>query len=269
MSCDLYLAALSTFAGTLGVSDHPAIKAPTTTAGAGATVRVQSDGGTFNLNPTASLAFPGAGGVVAAAQTGSIASTYTTWLSALPTGGAGWQEDWVVRDLAAFTSPPTPMVWSKVSGDLLTEAETKVLQAEAAAAGVQYSLARMQFQYRRAPTATQQAAAPAPTACTVGRSMFELWPLTAGKVAARPTAALLRESMAQVGKVVDHWILGSAYKPPGGTSELCWAPSATPSASLAAFLQRYLPATGAGPLGANGLTGSRYVQIVYELTPFA
>lgn len=268
MSCADYLAALATFAAPLAVSDHKKVKAPTATKTAGAAIRVQTDGGTFNLLPVPGLTFPGPGGLLGDFLAGQAASTYTTWLPGVSGGLASWQEDWIVRDPAAFADPPTLQLWSKVSGDLLDDAELAVLKAEALAQGLGYQRATMTFRYQKVPSTQQINAAPAPVGCAPTRASFALWPVVDHKVGLVPTAALLREDVPGTGKRVDHWLLGSGWQPPLGTTEALWVKAAAAPLDLKAWLLSNFPAVGAGAFGAANVRGdSRYVQIQYGLAP--
>ena len=271
MTCATYLTALTTFAAPLAVSDHKKVKAPSSMKTAGAAIRVQTDGGTFNLVPVPGLAFPGPGGLLGDFLAGQgVSTTYTTWLPGLSGGLATWQEDWVIRDLAGFSKPPELQLWSKVSGDALDEAERAVLLAEATAAGELYQLATMSFRYQKVPTTQQINLAPVASTfgCTPDRVAFALWPLVDHLVGAAPTAALLREDVPGTGKRVDHWLLGSGWQPPAGTTQALWVKAAAAPTDLKAWLQMYFPAAGSGPFLATNVRGdSRYVQIQYSVAP--
>jgi hypothetical protein len=267
MSCVDYLPALATFAAPLAVARHNNVQEPISTArSAGATIRVQTDQGTFNLVPVPGLAFPGPGGLLGDFLAGQAASTYTTWLPGGAGGSDSWQEEWVVRDPATFADPPTLQLWSKVSGDLLDDAELAVLRAEALAQGLGYQRATMTFSYKKVPSTQQINAAPAPVACLPFRAAFALWPVVDHKVGLVPTAALLREDVPGTGRRVDHWLLGSGWRPPAGTAQALWVRASAAPLSLKAWLLSYFPAAGAGAFGSqNKRADSRYVQVQYSL----
>lgn len=283
MSCDAYLSTLQTFVNSLTASNHKNIVPPSVVVG-GSTGGVQSDQGTLNLVParlqatnTFSNLPGGPAGIYTSYSSGSSGTAPPPpGGSSPPPAGASssptWREEWVVRDLAAFAPTTDYLLWSKVSGDLLDDAEKAALCAEQTASGAQYLYTDMVFPYSILANATQIPATLIPTNCTVKRTSYHLWTVQNNKRdGTHPTGALLREALSN-GSWVDHWILKGSYLPPGGTRQVALEAKGTWATDARDWLMQVrFPALGKesliGPLAVlpDVIADIRYVQVRYTL----